>query len=251
MPGFVAVDEIVREAGRIALARFERVAVDFKEDRSPVTEADRAVEAHVRSRLAPRYPGAGFLGEESGGAVAARTFVLDPIDGTSAFASGFPVWGIALAFARGTKVEAGWLHLPALARFYTCRDGIAKLDGKRLLPGRPAASPEEGTLLVPSTCHRDFRVDFPGKIRSFGSTAAHALYAACGRAEGCLLGRVHLWDVACVLPFVEAFGARLAHLDGAPVDMAEFFATRRLPRPALLARSDEAFGAIAPGIVPR
>lgn len=248
MPGFTPVDEIVHEAGRIALGKFERVAVEFKADHSPVTEADRAVESFIRARLTPRYPGTGFLGEEGGGKVAPRTFILDPIDGTSAFAAGFPIWGIALAYAVGPAVEAGWLHLPVLDRLYTCRDGIAKVNGKRLLPGNEPASPEEATLLVSSTWHHEFRIDFPGKIRSFGSTAAHALYAASGRAAGCLLGRVHIWDIACALPLLAIFGSALAHLDGEPVDMTALFATGRLPRPALLARSAQTLHALLPRI---
>ena len=246
MSAYACVDEILAAAGRLALSHFGRAAVRFKADDSPVTAADEAVEALVRGRLAARFPHYGFLGEETGGTAGGRAFILDPVDGTSAFAAGFPFWGVALAAADGTRVEAGWLALPALGRTYACRDGVATENGKVLKAGRPAAAPAEATLLVPSTCHRDFALDgFPGKARSFGSTALHALYAATGRAEGALLGRVHLWDIACAFPFMERFGARLAHLDGGEVDMGALFATRRLPRPALLARSAGAFAALA------
>ncbi len=249
---FAGVEEILAEAGRLALSHFGRAAVRFKDDDSPVTAADEAVEAFVRGRLSARFPHYGFLGEETGGAAAARTFILDPVDGTSAFAAGFPFWGVALAAATGTRVEAGWLALPALGRLYACRDGVATENGVVLKPGRPSASPAEATLLVPSTCHRDFTLDgFPGKARSFGSTALHALYAATGRAEGALLGRVHLWDIACAFPFMERFGARLAHLDGAPVDLSALFAAGRLPRPALLARSAGALTRLLPVVRPR
>lgn len=242
------VEEILDQAGRIALRHFERAAVRVKADGSVVTAADGEVEAFVRSRLLARFPGHAFLGEEGGGTTGGRAFILDPVDGTSSFAAGLPFWGVALARADGATVAAGWLALPALGRLYACRDGLALENGKPMRPGPTPVSPEEGTLLVPSSAHRDFRIDHPGKARSFGSTALHALYAATGRAEACLLPRVHIWDIACALPFMARFGGALAHLDGEPVDLPALFAARRLPRPALLARSPEALAATLPRV---
>lgn len=252
MGDFAAVDELVRAAGRLALSHFERVDVRFKADESPVTVADGAVEALVRDTLSCRFPGVGFTGEEGGGGDGAhRRFILDPIDGTSAFAAGLPLWGVALAYATGTRVEAGWLHLPVTGQLYTFRDGLACRNGKRIAPAPPPASPEEATLLVPSTAHRDYALDFPGKCRAFGSTALHALYAALGRAEGALVGRVHLWDLASALPFLDCFGGAMEHLDGSPVDLAALFATGRLPKPALIARSPEALARLRGAATPR
>ena len=107
-----AADEITTERFRAA-----DLVVDRKPDRSPVTDADTAVEDTVREILAELRPGDAILGEERGGSVGAgRTWVLDPIDGTKNFLRGNPVWATLIALVDDRVPVVGVVSAPAFPR---------------------------------------------------------------------------------------------------------------------------------------
>src|SRR3990170_4258750 len=102
-------------ADEITMARFlaADLVVDRKPDRSPVTDADTAVEDTVREIIAELRPGDDVLGEERGGAVGdGRTWVVDPIDGTKNFLRGNPVWATLIALVEGGVPVVGVVSAP-------------------------------------------------------------------------------------------------------------------------------------------
>ena len=107
--------EAATEAGTIALSYFRRALnVDNKLDDGrfdPVTQADREVETFLREELGRRFPEFGIIGEEEGVKPGRSNvnWVIDPIDGTKAFISGFPTWGILLGLQQGERALAGLL----------------------------------------------------------------------------------------------------------------------------------------------
>lgn len=117
------------------LPRFRAVAVERKADGSPVTEADRAAERAIRDWLRSETPGFAILGEEFGaeGAGSGRRWVVDPIDGTIAFARGIPLFGTILALLDGDAPVLGLLDLPALdERVLGWRGGGCTRNGTRV-----------------------------------------------------------------------------------------------------------------------
>jgi histidinol-phosphatase len=172
-----------REAGALLLGYAKRIPrVKIKKDRSPVTTADRASENLIRRRLLSRFPGDGFLGEESGSVPgkSGRRWIVDPLDGTRPFLHGIPTWSVLIAFEKAGEPVAGVIHLPALA--LTCwgaRGRGAFLNGKRI------------------------RVS---KVSSFEKAAGTALgfVEKAGRPEGKrLLSLMRSWDYA--YGFMDAF----------------------------------------------
>jgi len=112
----VALDAVV-DASPIALEYFRRpMAVDDKRKDGrfdPVTEADRRIEAAIRRRLGAVFPGHGIVGEEHGSEGSSATYwVIDPIDGTRAFISGMPTWGILLGLVSDGRPVVGVMHQP-------------------------------------------------------------------------------------------------------------------------------------------
>jgi len=109
---------IAREAGESTLRWFraDDLEVERKGDGTPVTAADRAAEALVRRRVAERHPGDGVLGEEEAELVGTtgRRWIVDPIDGTKAFARGVPLYSTLLAVEDGHGLLAGVIVIPAL-----------------------------------------------------------------------------------------------------------------------------------------
>lgn len=235
------IAELVREAGRMAHAHFDRREFSRKADGSLVTPADGLIEDFLRQKLSIRCPSIGFIGEETG---ATRPdlndrFVLDPLDGTAAFACGLPIWGPCLGLWRNNRIEAGWFALPMLDELYISTTDFVTRNQKIIHPRKPV----EPLLLAPSSLHNDFTIHGECKIRSFGSTAAHLLYVALGRASAGIFGRVQIWDVAGVLPALENCGGRLLQLNGKPVDLPTVLAARQFPEPflALAAGEDPLF----------
>jgi myo-inositol-1(or 4)-monophosphatase len=130
--GFDADLELIREAARVAgelaMRYFRRdPQVWMKAGNSPVTEGDLAVDKLLHDRLSAARPDYGWLSEETADSLerlsAARTFVVDPIDGTRGFIAGSDEWCVSVAVVRGTRSIAGVLVAPATGEVFTAREG--------------------------------------------------------------------------------------------------------------------------------
>jgi histidinol-phosphatase len=125
-----------KEAGALLLKYAQRIPpVKLKQDRSPVTKADRASEGLIRRRLLSVFPRDGFLGEESVrlAGKSGRTWIVDPLDGTRPFLRGIPTWSVLIALEVAGGPVLGVIHLPAFKM--TCwasRGSGAFLNGKRI-----------------------------------------------------------------------------------------------------------------------
>lgn len=234
---------LVRQASEVALRHFGRVRAREKADRTLVTEADEEVERLLFEGLSRRFPGETLVGEESGasGPLTGPVWSVDPIDGTAAYLSRLPHWGVSVGLLVDGRPVLGVVDLPALGETYWAFEGGGSWMetarwGRERLAVRPGPDlGRESLLCVPSNVHRRYRVDFPGKVRSLGSTVCHVLLVARGDAAGAL-NRVHLWDLAgCSAVLVEA-GGRLATLDGGPVNLLGLLPGRG-PMPCVLAAS--------------
>ena len=116
------------------LPRFRSVAVEWKADGSPVTEADRAAERAIRGVLREAFPEHGLIGEEYGdaerGAADAPRWIIDPIDGTISFSRGIPLFGTLIALTVAGETCVGVIDLPALGeRYVGVRGGGCRRNG--------------------------------------------------------------------------------------------------------------------------
>jgi len=234
--------EIVRKAGQIAQGHSLRVTASVKPDASYVTQADLEVQDFLRKALEAAYPRDGFIGEEnalrrapkSGG----RTWILDPIDGTSSFVWGLPGWGVSVGLFEEGRPRAGFFFMPATGDlFYTSPDGAVLRNERptRLKP--PNLSHPEASLLVGSRFPQRYELDrsFAGKVRNLGSTAAHLCYAATGASNAALLDETHLWDFAAGWPMMLNNGGVLRYLDGSDVNPDALMSGESSPQPILAA----------------
>ena len=220
------LNDIADRADEIALRWFgePRLRVDGKSDGSPVSEADRAIEAMARDLVASRQPGLGVLGEEEGDSSSddAPRLIIDPIDGTRNFVRGIPVFASLLAIEREGVLVAGLVSAPALrARWSAFIGGGAFRDGRRLrvsgvdeiasahlfhsdLSGRAETAPPE--RLQPL-----FRRVL--RTRGFGDFYQHMLVAE-GAGEIAIDPKVKAWDVAAVKIIVDEAGGRATSFEG-------------------------------------
>jgi len=204
-------------ADAISLPHFgSGLYIETKEDSTPVTAADRDVEAELRRILALERPDDAVLGEEEGAtAGGARRWILDPIDGTRNYARGIPIWATLVALEESSSVRVGVVSAPALGRrWWAERTQGAFLDGTpirvssiaRLEDAVVSFAPEDGLPGLGSQ---------PWHLRAFGDFWSHMLVAE-GAVDGAIdaVG-VSEWDLAAVQVVVEEAGGRFSDFSGA------------------------------------
>jgi histidinol-phosphatase len=226
---------ICDEADSLALAFFRRdLVIESKPDRSFVTDADRAIEKHIRERIAADYPGHGVVGEEFGtdpGAGRVRWYV-DPIDGTHNFMRGVPLFGTLLALEADGELQLGVMSAPALGgRWFARRGGGAwavsavgpDAGQRRKIAVSRVSTISDAHLLYGSAqeiADSGLAPGFPALIgdvwrdRGFGDFWGYALVAE-GAAEAMVEVGPKSWDLAAPLVILEEAGGRLTDLDGA------------------------------------
>jgi myo-inositol-1(or 4)-monophosphatase len=233
MPSFLEVSkEIAREAGSLLLHFFERrVGYELKGESDLVTEADRASEQLVVERLRSYFPSHGIIAEEGSihpGTSAYRWYV-DPLDGTTNFAHGFPVFNVTLALERAGQLIAGVIYDPLREELFSAEQGGgAYLNNRRIQVSRTDRL--EASLLAtgfPSwKRHRNVNVHFFHQaamlshgVRRAGSAALDLAYVACGRLDGYWEFGLNPWDMAAGMLLVAEAGGRVSDMHGGPADL--------------------------------
>src|SRR5262245_48791448 len=130
---YEVAQDAARQAGQFALSHFDTgLSVEWKQDRTPVTLADRGAENLLRSILLGKFPKDGILGEESVDTpgTSGYRWIIDPIDGTRSFLSGEPMCGTLVALEYSDAAIAGVACLPAMNQTYRalCGDGAYRDD---------------------------------------------------------------------------------------------------------------------------
>jgi len=212
----------------LTLARFRdrALVVSTKPDLTPVTEADRAVERALRTRIARARPGHGIVGEEEPdrGAGAEWRWILDPIDGTKNYLRGIPVWATCIALQRRGTAMVGVVSAPALGRrWWASLGGGAFADGE---PIRVSAVAELAAAHLSYDSVVGFEAHGLGerflelarrcrRTRGLGDFWSHVLVAE-GAVDVAVEPEVSVWDVAAVQLIVEEAGGRFTDLGGTP-----------------------------------
>ena len=221
------LQRLLIEAGSRARTQQRTAEITIKDDGSPVTAADAALDAWLAEELPNAFPGVGVIGEEGASEPqdeGAGVFYVDPIDGTQSYIDGLPYWGPTVTLVRDGRVVLGAFYAPVLNEFWFAAAGVGAWREGRSLAGAVGAGnarwePNKQVLFVPSRFHRGPRVPWAGKIRSFGSTAAHLALVAAGAGVAAVVPRWELWDVGCGVALIREAGGVICGLDGAPVDV--------------------------------
>jgi myo-inositol-1(or 4)-monophosphatase len=193
------------------MGRFGRVSPSHKADGSLLTEADTAMQAAIVEALNRRFRDIPVLAEEQAPEFQQRmiaeaehgVWCLDPLDGTTNFASGMPLFGVSLALIRRGVVELGLVHDPVRGETFTARRGAgAHLNGRALRTGAVVAELAECVAVVdfkrlsaPLATRLAVAPPFRSQ-RSIGSVALDWSWLAAGRFQLYLHGGQRLWDYA-------------------------------------------------------
>jgi fructose-1,6-bisphosphatase/inositol monophosphatase family enzyme len=240
---FRKVQTWIREAGDIALRYYQtQLTRKHKEDHSPVTEADHAVEKFLISKIQQAYASQdhAIIGEESGGDWQNSEFVwaIDPIDGTRVFVDGLPLWGISIGLLRNGEAYRGVVYLPVIDElYYTDDEGVAFWNGHPLKGMLRTQWDRDSFIGVSSEAHHYFDIDF-WRVRAFGSAVAHQVYVARGVAIAALQRKLSLWDIAGAHAILNRVGGVAVYLDGSILSMLEVLVQGTSRGPVLIGHPD-------------
>ncbi len=222
-----AATPIVHAAGRLALDYFNdraQLQIEHKGQQDLVSIADRAVEELIRRELAALFPDDAVLGEEGGGSgEAARTWVLDPIDGTFNFLKGIPCWGVVAAYVVDGRTVIGLTYDPVHDEMFVARTG-----GGTFRNGKPVTV--SGNATVDTSClalaysFRQAKDSYVGMVdaalthgfehRRAGSTAIQLCWVADGRCDGFATLHCSSWDALAGLLLVQEAGGLATNFVG-------------------------------------
>jgi histidinol-phosphatase len=207
--------ELADAADAISMPRFGALdlRVDRKPDLTPVTDADRAVEARIRELIAERRPSDGVFGEEEGGAEDGVRWIVDPIDGTKNFVRGIPVWATLIALADDDELLAGVVSAPALGRrWWAARGEGAYANGA---PIRVSSVSQLADAAVSAALASDLAAleEATWHARGLGDFWQHVLVAE-GSLDAAIDYPLQLWDYAALVPIVEEAGGRTGFTAG-------------------------------------
>lgn len=224
---WTAVRSIFGAYDEAALGAFRHIAVEAKADGTAVTRLDRDASRMVSEALSAHTPHHDIISEEDSHprlTGAEWRWVIDPLDGTAAFARGYPAWGLGIGLMQGGEPMEGFLRFPALDETYACAGGLFIFNGLEVLPSSTTPLPDTLHYLVDSSLHKWLASYEPlagHKLRSFGSNLYHMACLAMGRAEAMICGRVCLWDLAPALPMTRAAGLVERFVDGETFELGE------------------------------
>ena len=247
-----AASEIARDAGALLREFYDRgVATEYKGDVDLVTEADRSSEKLIRERLARAFPDHGVYGEEGTREGLDREFrwYVDPLDGTTNFAHGFPAFCVVLGCEHrppGLAPDAdgelisGVIYDPLRNDLFQAEKGRgAWMNGRKISVSKISSMQESLTATgFPSKKrHQSPNVHFYQEVtlrshgvRRAGSAALDLAYVACGRLDGFWEFHLNPWDTSAGVLLVREAGGTVTHFDGGAwtLDSRETLATNGL-----------------------
>jgi myo-inositol-1(or 4)-monophosphatase len=226
--------ETAREAGAILLAEFDRpVNISYKGDVDIVTQADKRSEQAIVARLRRHFPKHAIVAEEGGGNESDSPFRwhVDPLDGTTNFAHGYPCFCVSLGLEEAGEMIAGVIFQPVSGELFTASRGegaylnqkkiqvsrIEKLATSLLSTGFPSVKRAQNPNIH---YYWDFTLRSHG-VRRDGSAAMDLAAVACGRFEGFWEFGLHPWDTAAGILLVHEAGGVVTHFDGQPYRLGD------------------------------
>jgi inositol-phosphate phosphatase / L-galactose 1-phosphate phosphatase / histidinol-phosphatase len=229
-PAALALAEQLAATARDIARRYFRtpLAVERKGDGSPVTVADREIETQMRRMIRAAFPGHAIRGEEFASEGSGEfTWVLDPIDGTKSFVTGYPLFGSLIALLQGGRAVLGVIEAPALAeRWVGCEARPTLFNGRQV---RTSDCRETEQAVLYTTTAETFDA---GERRRFEALSARAalrrfggdcyLYGMLAGGHCDLVIEVQLkpHDFMAAIPVVEGAGGRISDWRGAPLGIA-------------------------------
>jgi myo-inositol-1(or 4)-monophosphatase len=214
---------IAQQAGALLLGYFrsDQLQTIVKEDRSLVTQADLEADRFVTNQIRQNFPADSFLSEELSpdfrGCAAGEsgaTWIIDPLDGTTNFSLGLPIWGISVARIVNGLPDCATLYFPALNELYAAEAGNGATFNDQPLKIKPERYRMMSFFTCCSRAYQRYNIDIPFKTRILGSAAYNFCCVARGIAAIGFEATPKIWDIAAAWLIVKEAGGGIQTLDG-------------------------------------
>jgi myo-inositol-1(or 4)-monophosphatase len=247
---------ISREAGRLIMTYFERrIGYEYKGDVDLVTEADRASEKLIVERIRQHFPSHDIVGEEGTRKDTGSDYrwYVDPLDGTTNFAHGYPVFCVSLGVEGTDGIVAGVLYDPTRDELFAAEKGSgASLNGRPIQVSKTKKLSESllATGFPSHKRHKNPNIHFYHQLtlrshglRRAGSAALDLANVASGRYDGFWEFNLNPWDTAAGVLLVTEAGGTVSRFDGSPwrIDSSETLASNRILHNELMENFSEIF----------
>ena len=249
----LALAEQLADAARaIARAYFRQpIAVEQKPDRSPVTAADRAIETELRRLIRAAFPTHGIQGEEFPAEAGDEfTWVLDPIDGTKSFITGYPLFGSLIALTHAARAVLGVIETPALGERWVGIEGAPTLCNGAAVRTSNCTAIEQARVYSTSADafggERLRRYDAYTRraaMRRFGGDCYLYGLLASGHCDLVIEAAMRPHDFQALVPVVEGAGGRISDWNGRALDAHSGDAVLAAATPALWTQAVAALAA--------
>jgi len=251
------MSEIAREAGALLMEFFRRrVKIEYKGDADLVTEADRTSEKLILERIRKQWPSHDVIGEEGARVETGGDYrwYVDPLDGTTNFAHGFPVFCVSLGLAFQGNRKAAVVYDPTRDELFAAERGKgAVLNGEKI---EVSKTPKLRQSLVATGFpshkrHKNPNIYFYHQltlrshgVRRAGSAALDLAYVAAGRLDGFWEFNLNAWDTAAGILVVEEAGGKVSGFHGEELVITDrdVVASNPLIHAELVHEFDEIFG---------
>lgn len=220
--------DLALTAGTIVTEQFgQHTETDWKQDNTPVTQADIDINELVIREVQDRFPDHGVLGEEvSYEPNRERIWVVDPIDGTQPYSLGVPISTFCISLVVNNEPVIGVIYDPFMKRMYKGVKGEGSYMNSERLNVAPADELNQNYVVMSSRMGGKFIstgqaldriVEAGGKVFNFRSIAYGCMLVATGGAIAAIAGYLKPWDAAATIVILEEAGATITDLTGAPV----------------------------------
>lgn len=211
--------ETARQAGRLLVERYELLGIQAatKPDNTLVTQADLDADALITGAIRQRYPNDWILSEESSthsGDQNDPIWIIDPLDGTTNFSLGLPVWGVSIARVLDGFPHIAALYFPLLNELYTARAGAGAFLNQRLLDESLPPHQQSSFFACCSRTARYYSVKLPYKTRILGAAAYNLCCVSRRSAIMSMEVTPKIWDLAAGWLIVKESGGEIAVLEG-------------------------------------
>jgi myo-inositol-1(or 4)-monophosphatase len=234
MPFLETAVEIAREAGALVANYHQRhIPFETKGEFDLVTEADRASEKLIVERLRSHFPAHAIVAEEGGGHESASEYrwFIDPVDGTTNFAHGFPMFCISMGLERAGELISGVVYDPIRGELFTAERGAGSFLNNHRIHVSPVARVSDSlasTGFPSRKRHHNINIHFYYQlamashgVRRTGSAALDLAFVASGRLDFFWEFGLKPWDMAAGALLVQEAGGRVADMKGGAFSVTE------------------------------
>jgi myo-inositol-1(or 4)-monophosphatase len=227
--------QIARDAGALLVQRLGSAKVSTKGDINLVTEADIAAENLIIERIRSHYPQHGILAEESGEAAlvggkrAEWKWIIDPLDGTTNYAHGYPCFCVSIAVEHAGELEIGVVYDPMRAEMFAAERGRGATLNDRKIHVSSVDDLSQAMLCTGFPYNVRERPDFAREFTNFtmiaqavrrdGSAALDLAYVACGRFDGFWEDGLSPWDIAAGALLIAEARGKVTNFKDEPLDI--------------------------------